>query len=327
MAADASIASIFSNFFESSAYAAGPGSAGDAPSFNSQNIPLLKANANFDPSPLKGGGDITIVDGSALLAETGPSGTLADIPEGPVSDQISIYVVRNGDTLSDIAEMFGVSINTIRWANDIKNGVIRPGETLIILPITGIRHSVAKGETIKSIAAKYKGDVNEILQFNNLKSDAALAVGDIVTIPDGEIPAPPAPRKGAASNPTEPLRNAGGPSYPGYYTSPLPFYHKTQRLHGYNAVDLGAPSGTPIFAAASGQVIVSRQSGWNGGYGNYIVIAHPNGTQTLYSHLSSNLAYSGQYVLQGQTIGYVGLTGKTTGAHLHFEVRGAKNSF
>ena len=91
-------------------------------------------------------------------------------------------------------------------------------------------------------------------------------------------------------------------------------------------MDLAAPTGTPILASAIGEVIISR-TGWNGGYGNYVVIAHSNGTQTVYAHNSSNIVYAGQTVVQGQVIGYVGSTGRSTGAHLHFEVRGAKNPF
>ena len=317
-AAEAGLFSFVSDALDRRAEAAAPASSFQ----NSQTIPLLKAALNANPSPLRGGGDITVVGGLALLAETGPAGTLADIPETPVSDQISIYVVRKGDTLGGIARMFGVSVNTIVWANDIERGIIREGQMLVILPISGIRHTVVKGETLQSIAKKYKGDVEEIARFNNLKTGAMLAVDDVVIIPDGEIAAPP-----RAPAPTAPVRGGSVPSYAGYYAAPLASYRKTQGLHGYNGVDLGAPYGSPILAAAAGQVIVSRDTGWNGGYGTYLVIAHDNGTQTLYSHNSQNIVYAGQYVARGQVVGYVGATGKTTGAHLHFEVRGAKNPF
>ena len=319
LVAQASIISFFTNILEQKAEAAGT----PASRLNSQNIPLLKAALNTSPSPLKGGGDITIVGGMALLAEAGPSGTIADIPEAPKSDTISIYVVRDGDTLSGIAKMFGVSVNTIVWANDIKRGIIHEGDTLIILPISGIQHTVVKGETLQSIAKKYKGDVEEILQFNNLESNAKLAVGDVIVIPDGEIAAPAPSSSGVAT----PVRGGSGPSLAGYFIAPLANYRKTQGLHGYNGVDLAASYGAPVMAAAAGQVIISRSSGWNGGYGNYVVIAHANGTQTLYSHLSSNTVGGGQFVAQGQVIGYEGQTGKATGPHLHFEVRGAKNPF
>ncbi|MBI3075361.1 MAG: M23 family metallopeptidase, partial [Parcubacteria group bacterium] len=102
---------------------------------------------------------------------------------------------------------------------------------------------------------------------------------------------------------------------------------KTQGLHGFNGVDIGAPYGTPVYAAAAGTVIVSRPSGWNGGYGQYVVISHSNGTQTLYSHMGSIVASEGAYLEQGQILGYVGSTGRSTGPHLHFEVRGARNPF
>src|SRR5690606_1590516 len=99
----------------------------------------------------------------------------------------------------------------------------------------------------------------------------------------------------------------------------------TQGLHGYNGIDLGAPVGTGVYASAGGSVILAKSSGWNGGYGNYIIISHDNGTQTLYSHLSSVNVSLGQRVSQGDLIGAVGSTGKSTGPHLHFEVRGASN--
>jgi murein DD-endopeptidase MepM/ murein hydrolase activator NlpD len=102
---------------------------------------------------------------------------------------------------------------------------------------------------------------------------------------------------------------------------------ESQGLHGYNAVDLAAPVGTPIYAAAEGTVIVSIMGGWNGGYGNYVVISHPNGTQTLYAHAKETLVIPGQHVEQGQLIAKIGMTGKTTGPHVHFEIRGARNPF
>lgn len=293
----------------------------NGPTVNSQNMPLLQATRNPNQNLAKGGGDITIVGSSALLSEAGPSGTIADI-EDSKSSQISVYVVHSGDTLLGIAKMFGVSANTIIWANDI-TGPIQIGQKLIILPISGIKHTVLKGETLQTIAKKYKGDEEEIRQFNGLSKLSKLAIGDTVIIPDGEISGFSI---STISN-TSKIRGGGGPSYDGYYIWPVVGGRKTQGLHGYNGIDIGAPRGTPVMAAASGQVIVSRLSGWNGGYGEYLVIAHGNGTQTLYSHLDTNVAYEGSYVVSGQIIGYVGSTGRSTGPHLHFEVRGAQNPF
>lgn len=280
--------------------------------------PVLKAATNLKPTGL-GGGSITIVNGVALVAEEGPSGTDADIEVAkPESDQISTYVVRDGDTLSEIADMFGVSVNTIVWANDLKRMTIQPGQTLAILPVSGIKHTVAKGETLAGIIKKYKGDSQEVYDFNNLNSDSVLAVGDTVVIPYGVAPQV---SSGSVSS------GVSGPSIVGYFMKPVPGAAKTQGIHGYNGIDFGARTGANVLASASGEVIISRVSGWNGGYGQYIVIKHANGTQTLYAHLSQNYVFAGQQVSQGQVIGAVGNTGRSTGPHLHFEIRGARNPF
>ena len=282
---------------------------------NSQTIPILAPATNIDPHPT-GGGDIAIVGGSALLPQGGPSGTLADITESMESAQISVYTGHRGDTLSGIAGMIDVSVNTIMWANDLKNGKIQEGQQLVVLPITGVRHTVVKGETLQSIAEKYKADGDEIAGFNNIDG-ASLAVGEVIIIPDGEI----TPRS------TSPARTGGNRNVVGYYAWPMQGGVITQGLHGYNGIDIGAPSGTGILAAAAGTVIIARDSGWNGGYGKYLVIKHDNGTQTLYSHASRLYVSVGERVGKGAVIATVGSTGKSTGHHLHFEVRGAANPF
>lgn len=229
--------------------------------------------------------------------------------------------------------MFNVTVNTIIWANDIKGRVIKPGDVLVILPITGIRHTVTQGETIATIAAKYKGDEAEIASYNELALSASLETGQVVIIPNGEISPPPAPKPSQTAKKsgvavTAKLTGGGGPSYSGYYIWPVAGGVLTQGIHGYNGIDIGAPKGTAIYASAAGTVIISRNNGgWNGGYGNYVVIQHDNGTQTLYSHNSSVSVSVGETVAQGQTIGLVGSTGLSTGNHVHFEVRGATNPF
>lgn len=297
-----------------------------ASAINSQTLQILEANRTVSPDLAYGGGDITIVGGSALMSDSGPVGTMADVADDVSNDTISTYVVRSGDTISSIAKMFGVSSNTVMWANNITGGVIHEGQVLVILPISGVEHTVKKGDTIASIAKLYKADVYDISRYNNIALDATLTVGDSIVVPDGEIASPVS----NSSAPTSKLRGAGGPSYDGYYMRPIIGGHKSQGLHGYNAVDL-APDchciGGPIFAAADGIIIVATYSGWNGGYGNYVVIAHPNGTQTLYAHMSKNLASVGESVVRGQLIGLIGSTGKSNGPHVHFEVRGAKNPF
>ncbi len=291
-------------------------------SYNAQTVPLLRAALHADPNPAKGGGDILIEDGALV-----PQG-IFDIRDDGVENkspngEISVYIVREGDTLSQIAEMFGVSAKTVLWANDIDSpSLIRPGDTLVILPITGVRHVVKQGDTIASIAKKYKGDVDDILDFNQLASASDIRVGDTIVVPDGTIAAP------AIARSVSPSKTSGSVSASGSFANPLPGASKTQGIHGYNGVDLaGVPVGSSVLAAASGEVIVAKATGWNGGYGAYVVIKHGNGTQTLYAHLSSVYVVVGQKVSTGAAIGGMGNTGRSTGPHLHFEVRGARNPF
>jgi len=301
----------------------------------SSDTPALKAALNFDPNPSKGADDLAIVGGVALMSESGPEGSTADVVDQSASTQISIYVVRTGDSLAKIAKMFGVSNNTILWANNLKSGSdIHPGDTLVILPVSGVEHVVTKGETLASIVKKYKGDMQNVLDFNNLSVDSVVAVGDTIVIPDGVDTVPvPTPvssgtkSSGKAGSYERLIPGYGGPALPGYFIRPIAGGVETQGLHGYNAVDLGTPRGTSVVAAAEGTVIVARSSGYNGGYGEYIAINHPNGTQTVYAHLSKVYVTQGSHVEQGQPIGLSGNTGRSTGPHLHFEVRGAYNPF
>jgi murein DD-endopeptidase MepM/ murein hydrolase activator NlpD len=223
--------------------------------------------------------------------------------------------------------MFDVSVNTIVWANNLGSArAIRPGQQLVILPISGVEHRVAKGDTLASIAKKYHSDADEIADFNGIDSLLALEVGATLIVPGGELATPVTTRSSRTIK--NPYRGGSGTALEGYFGNPVPGAVLTQRIHGWNGIDLGAARGTPIYAAADGLVIVSRNNGaWNGGYGNYAVISHPKGTQTLYSHMSRSIVSVGQSVARGQLIGYVGATGQATGAHLHFEVRGAANPF
>ena len=292
----------------------------------SQNVTLLAAASASDLSGSSAQSEVNTVDGSALLPDAGPEGAIADLTDQDYDHgQISIYTVHEGDSLASIAKMFSVSVNTILWANNMQKGAkLSVGETLVILPVSGIEYTVKKGDTIESIAKKYKGDPAEVRSYNALADSEQPALGVTVIIPDGEMPTiVPVKTKPASSK----LHGANGPDYSGYYQSPLSTYRKTQGLHGYNGVDLVEYLGAPIYAAAEGDVVVARQGGYNGGYGNYVVIQHGNGTQTLYGHMQSVVVSPGDNVAQGQTIGFLGNTGRSTGAHLHFEVRGAKNPF
>lgn len=290
-----------------------------------QDLALLKAPQNVNPSAGRGGGSINIEDGVALVPEVGPELSSVDYQDGIVADEISVYTVREGDSLSSIANMFGVSSNTILWANDLKRGsALRPGTTLTILPVSGIRYTVKRGDTVAAIAKKYKANEDDIIAFNELSG--SLTSGDIIMIPHGTPLEAEAVKKKSSTSKVA-LQNPVGTSAIGSLLRPLLGGVKTQGIHGYNAVDFGAPVGTKVVAAEDGEVVISKEGGWNGGYGSYIVIKHANGVQTLYAHLSETVAGVGASVSAGEVIGYTGNTGRSTGPHLHFEVRGAKNPF
>lgn len=304
---------------------------------NSQNTELslqvndssqVQNNKNSDnTSPA-----LTDNTGTALLPAAGPSGVSdgKDLPD-PSLDQTSVYVVRTGDSISQIANMFGVSVDTILWANDMKKGdKLSHGDVLFILPVSGLKHTVTKGQTLQSIAKLYKADINDIIQSNDITLDTTLAVGDTLIIPNAsksEESDKPIPAKNLGASiakdkmyyDSHPVQNLAG-----YFINPVSGYRKSQGIHDNNAIDMAIAKGTPILASAEGRVTLAR-TGYNGGFGNLVIISHPNGTETLYAHQSKIAVSTGDKVYQGQTIGYVGSTGHSTGPHLHFEVHGARN--
>ena len=285
------------------------------------DVELLTSTQN--PNPAGQENTELVIDENALVS-TGPIDEDEIAAQSDSSDEISVYTVREGDSLSQIAQMFDVTSNTIMWANDLKKKTdIAPGQTLIILPIAGVRHIVKGGDTLASISKKYEGNSDEILSYNQLATAEDITIGDTLIIPGGELhteAAKSSSKSGGKSKSTG-SGSAG-------FVNPAPGASRSQGIHGNNGVDLAGGMGSTIRAAAGGTVIVAKGGGgWNGGYGNYIVIKHNNGTQTLYAHLSSLAISSGEVVDQGQTIGGMGNTGKSTGTHLHFEVRGGRNPF
>jgi len=291
---------------------------------NSQNMDILNSQDEISPklsAVEEKSNSIIIEDESALRSQNGPLGTVgnaSDIVSAPSADSISLYNVRTGDTISEIASMYSVSVNTIKWANDIAPGKsISVGDTLLILPIDGVEHDVKKGDTIASIAKKYGGDVSEIILYNDI-SDGKLVVGSKIIIPDGEMEAPKTTvavvKKGTSAS------SGGGSVSTSGFIRPVRGI-VTQWSHDrFRAVDIGAPTGTQVIAPAGGKVIAAKM-GWNGAYGNMIIISHSNGVQTLYAHLNKINVKAGDTVVQGQKIGEVGSTGRSTGPHLHFETR------
>lgn len=279
--------------------------------------------------------DLIIQQGNVLSAISSPlfitPQTVASLSTNEFNETKDIikHTVVEGETLSSISDKYNISVTTILLANELNSSKIYPGQELLILPIDGILHMVDKGETIGTIAKNYFAKEEEIISYNDLSPDGDIYVGDIIVIPNGKMPKQVAPSTGTVHNNT-PVSNS-------YFITPTKGII-TQRSHYaytsggvayYTAIDIANSIGTPIVAAAGGTVQIVKNI-WP--YGNYITISHPNGVVTLYAHLSAFAKgiFPGATVYQGQTIGYMGNTGKCismggNGSHLHFETRGTAN--
>ena len=234
-----------------------------------------------------------------------------------VRDSIIEYKVQSGDTVASIAGKFGVSEDTIRWENGLTKDKIKVGQTLKIMPVTGVAHTVSKGDTVYSIAKKYDSDSQSIVDFpfNTFTDDETfeLAIGQIVIVPDGVMPVVAATPRVRQITP-----DAGTVTALGQFVWPTSGTI-TQRYSWYHpGVEIANSTGTPDIAADSGNVIYA---GWDAaGYGNMVLIDHGNGYKTRYAHLSKIMVISGQSVKRGDSIGKMGSTGHSTGPHTHFEV-------
>jgi murein DD-endopeptidase MepM/ murein hydrolase activator NlpD len=240
--------------------------------------------------------------------------------------EIITHTVQDGETLSSIAQRYGLQINTIQWENDLADNVkLKPGQELRILPIDGVRHKVQRGETIYTIGKKYSLEGSEVQSmvdypFNEFLNDETyeLATGQFIIVPDGVKPdvvaVKPTPKFAKVLTPDAgAVTGSGSFVWPaaGMITQGYRFYHK--------AFDIANRAAGPILAADSGTVI---SAGWDSsGYGNKVMVDHGNGYVTLYGHLSVIQVNAGQRVNRGDTLGQMGSTGRSTGTHLHFEIR------
>ncbi len=235
-------------------------------------------------------------------------------------NQVITYTVQAGDNLSEIARDFGISVNSLVWANNLKDSdYLSPGQELKIPPVSGVIHVVKSGDNVGSIAKKYSADQEKIIEFNSLPKDGSLSIGQELIVPDGKIQV-----SGQYVAYNSNVRFARLPDLGGSLLVPTQGYN-WGRIHGRNGVDVANICGTPIYAASSGSVIGAIEIGWNGGAGKYVKISHGSEIYTLYAHLSKVLVSGGESVARGQLIGLMGSTGLSTGCHLHFEVHGARN--
>lgn len=291
---------------------------------DAQNTALSSLGVESKTEPT---GETAYEDDDVIVSQEGDALVRPNITQTDITprqrDSIITYIVQDGDTISQIAEKFDVSTNTILWENKIgARSFIKPGQELVILPVTGTTHTIKSGDTLAAIASRYKAKQEDILEVNKLANASDLKVGTKLVIPDGIPP---------ATSTSAPSRSSGFADIGSIFKPATPIAGKlnwpttskkiTQYFRGWrhSGIDIGNKNGQPIYAADDGVVITS---GWNkGGYGYYIVVDHGNGLNTLYAHASQLYVKEGERVSKGDAIAAIGSTGRSTGPHIHFEVR------
>ena len=235
------------------------------------------------------------------------------------------YVVQSGDTISTIAQKFNISVNTILWQNSLgSNGFIKPGQTLEILPTSGVSHKVKSGDTVLALAKKYGIEADKIVEYNNLTDVGDIKISQQLIMPGGKITAPRrkatttstvvnvAPVTKLFTNSPAPADTGGALFWPAGVRRISQYYNWRHK-----GLDIAGPTGTPLYASDPGVV---EFSGWLNGYGYNVLVNHQNGIKTRYAHASKLFVSKGEYVTRGKTIAAMGSTGWSTGPHIHYEV-------
>lgn len=239
------------------------------------------------------------------------------IPDRPRLSVVT-YQVQPGDTTESIAEKFDLQPTTIMWSNpaiEKAPDLLKLGQELVILPLDGVYHTVAEGDTLESLAEEYKVSAAEITDcsFNDLSAAGKLAVGERVIVPNGTKPYERKQVTAYTGTVSEEVVGAG------IFSWPTSGWISQGYWWGHRAIDIANNVGTSITAADAGYVSFA---GWTDiGYGYLVVLDHANGYQTYYAHLSDFFVAAGQSVQAGNVIGAMGSTGNSTGSHLHFEIR------
>ncbi|MEX1112322.1 MAG: peptidoglycan DD-metalloendopeptidase family protein [Candidatus Andersenbacteria bacterium] len=271
------------------------------------------------------GGNAIVAPLQPLMPEPGSDGETSPGASSE-SQKAHVYTVQEGDTIAGIAANFDISVNTILWTNGLNSKtLLKTGDHLTILPTTGVLHTVTSGDTVLGIASKYDAKGTDIVAYNSLEDSSRLSIGQKIIVPDGYIEQRTAPAvvsqgtriaREEESGPTpEPAPATPG----GGWVWPTTTKHISQYFKwGHTGIDIDNRSRPAVFAAQGGTV---EFRGWLGGYGNLIILNHGSGLTTYYAHLDAFYVTKGQQVATGDAIGKMGSTGRSTGPHVHFEVR------
>lgn len=243
--------------------------------------------------------------------------------------EITTYIISPGDTVSSIAQKFGISVNTILWENNLSSrSILKIGDELIILPSSGVSHLVSKGESLSYLAKHYDVSVEKILSANNLNNANSLKIGQKLIMPGASKPS--TVRLAGSTNKVvtsaasglEVIKSLVKPSPVKNVSSGMLWPTEGHRITQYyswrhKGLDIANKTGTPLYASKSGTVI---HSGWSNGYGYNVLIDHGGGMRTRYAHASKLYVSKGDTVNKGESVAAMGSTGWSTGPHIHFEV-------
>ncbi len=254
---------------------------------------------------------------------------LTEIPEDRKKSEPFSYTVQRGDNLSSIGAKFRISVDAIKYVNNLTdNSVLQVGDEITVPPVAGLIHTVDSGDTLSAIAQKYDVHPQAIADFNYILDTSKLAVGTELVIPEGKVPDPVVP---LARTQVVPHQASGyippasvPPAQPSsnFCVWPTTVRLITQYFSWYhNGLDIAVPSGTampPLYSCTGG--VVTR-AGWDPrGLGLHVRIDHGNGYETVYGHMSRVDVGFGENVGRGQVLGLMGNTGRSTGPHVHFMV-------
>ncbi len=261
-------------------------------------------------------------------------------PRRPPRAEVVGYTVQQGDNIVRIAHEFGLEVSTVLWANPVLEDdpdYLSIGQDLRIPPVDGTLYTVVHGDSVEAIATKHKVEASAIVAYpaNGLAGGADIQSGQVLVIPGGIKPVVPKPtatprptavRPVATAvpvvQPAPPAAPGDAPASSGSFGWPMQgtisqgYWYAGYASHP--AIDIAAPSGTPIYASDGGYVSHAQWNIWP--YGTMIIITHSDGSETLYAHMSALNVQEGQSVAKGEQIGACGSTGRSTGPHLHFEV-------